>query len=144
MDIEIRHSVEGLLELRHDGRMLRGRFPYGKTAVIADRGKVRKETFSIGAFRYSIQEAKAKRARIDLLEGHSFDRSLANSIDETVEFSEIRNERGGMDLVFEAVLPVEARQPSYKKDMLLKVRAGLAKGISPGFRVPPPLSRSQR
>ena len=137
-ELEIRHAIDGELEIRQDGRRLTGRFPYESQAVISDRLTVRKETFSAGAFAFSLAEAKAKRARIDLLDGHSFDRPLANTIDELVEFSEIRNERGGLDLVFEAILPVEGNQPTYMRDMLLKIRNGLARGISPGFRVAPP------
>ena len=71
-ELELRHFIDGELEIREGGRLLRGVFPYGKTAIISDRLKTRKETFSAGAFRYSLAEAKAKRARIDLLDGHSF------------------------------------------------------------------------
>ena len=136
-ELEIRHAIDGELEIRQRGRHLTGRFPYESVATVNDRLRTRKETFSAGAFQYSIAEAKAKRARIDLLDGHSFDRPLANTLDESVEFSEIRNERGGLDLVFEAILPVEGNQPTYMRDMLLKIRNGLARGISPGFRVAP-------
>ena len=136
-ELEIRHAIDGELEIRQDGRRLIGRFPYGSTATISDRLRTRKETFSAGAFRFSIEEARAKRARIDLLEGHSFNRPLANTLDDSVEFSEIRNERGGLDLVFEATLPVEGLQPQYMRDAVLKIRAGLMTQVSPGFRVPP-------
>ncbi len=136
-ELETRHAIDGELEIRQDGRRLFGRFPYGSTATISDRLRTRKETFSAGAFRFSVEEAKSKRARIDLLEGHSFNRPLANTLDDSVEFSEIRNERGGLDLVFEATLPVEAEQPAYMRDAVLKIRNGLARGLSPGFRVPP-------
>ena len=136
-EMETRHAIDGELEIRQDGRRLIGRFPYNSVATINDRLRTRKETFSTGAFQYSLAEAKAKRARIDLLDGHSFDRPLANTLDESVEFSEIRNERGGLDLVFEAILPVEGNQPTYMRDLLLKIRNGLSRGISPGFRVAP-------
>ena len=136
-ELETRHAIDGELEIRQDGRKLFGRFPYETLATTSDRLRTRKETFSAGAFRFSVEEAKAKRARIDLLEGHSFNRPLGNSLDDSVEFSEIRNERGGLDLVFEATLPVEAEQPAYMRDAVLKIRNGLARGISPGFRVPP-------
>ena len=136
-ELETRHAIDGELEIRQDGRKLFGRFPYETLATTSDRLRTRKETFSAGAFRFSVEEARAKRARIDLLEGHSFNRPLANTLDDSVEFSEIRNERGGLDLVFEATLPVEAEQPAYMRDAVLKIRNGLARGISPGFRVPP-------
>ena len=136
-ELEIRHAISGQLEIREGGRLLRGVFPYNSLAVVSDRLKTRKETFSSGAFQYSIAEATAKRARIDLLDGHSFDKPLANSIDDSVVFSEIPTENGGLSLVFEATLPVEANQPSYMRDLVLKINAGLARGVSPGFRVPP-------
>ena len=52
-------------------------------------------------------------------------------------FSEIPTETGGLQLVFEATLPVQSQQPTYMRDLVLKINAGLARGISPGFRVPP-------
>ena len=104
---------------------------------MSDRLKTRKETFSAGAFQFSIAEAQAKRARIDLLDGHSFDKPLANTIDDSVVFSEIPTENGGLSLVFEATLPVRSQQPTYMQDLILKVQSGLARGVSPGFRVPP-------
>ena len=38
------------LELRQRGRRLSGRFPYGATATVSDRGTVRKERFAKRAF----------------------------------------------------------------------------------------------
>ena len=72
-----------------------------------------------------------------MLDGHSFDKPLANSIDDSVVFSEIPTENGGLSLVFEATLPVPTQQPTYMQDLILKVQSGLARGVSPGFRVPP-------
>ena len=136
-ELELRHFIDGELEIREGGRLLRGVFPYNALATVSDRLKTRKETFSPGAFQYSIAEAQAKRARIDLLDGHSFDKPLANSIDDSVVFSEIPTENGGLSLVFEATLPVPTQQPTYMQDLILKVQSGLARGVSPGFRVPP-------
>ena len=136
-ELELRHFIDGELEIREGGRLLRGVFPYNALATISDRLKTRKETFSPGAFQFSIAEAQAKRARIDLLDGHSFDKPLANSIDDSVVFSEIPTENGGLSLVFEATLPVPTQQPTYMQDLILKVQSGLARGVSPGFRVPP-------
>ena len=138
MELETRHEVDGALELRQDGRTLTGSFPYEGLATINDRTRTRKETFSVGAFRYSIEEAKARRARIDVLQGHSFDRPLGNTLDRQVTFEEIRNERGGVDAVFHVELPVEGDRPMYMQDLITAVRAGLMRGVSPGFRVPPP------
>ena len=38
---------------------------------------------------------------------------------------------------FEVDLPDEARQPSWMRDAVLAVEAGLSVGVSPGFSVPP-------
>ena len=137
MTLEIRHAIDAELEIRQGGRSLFGRFPYERQAVISDRLRTRKETFSAGAFAFSLAEAEAKRARIDLLDGHSFNRPLGNTIDESVEFSERRGAGGGLEIVFEAELPIEANQPLYMQDLIKKINSGLARGISPGFRVPP-------
>ena len=136
-ELELRHFIDGELEIREGGRLLRGLFPYNSLATVSDRLKTRKETFSPGAFQFSIAEAQAKRAQIDLLDGHSFDRPLANTLDDSVVFSEIPTENGGLSLVFEATLPLRSSQPTYMQDLILKVQSGLARGVSPGFRVPP-------
>ena len=136
-ELETRHAIDGELEIRQDGLILTGRFPYEKLATINDRLTTRKETFSAGAFRFSIEEAKARRARIDVLQGHSFDRPLGNTLDGQVTFEEIRNETGGLDAVFHVELPVEGDRPLYMQDMLTALRAGLMRGVSPGFRVAP-------
>ena len=137
MELETRHALDGELEIREGGRTLRGRFPYDSLAVVNDRLKARKETFSAGAFQFSINEAKAKRARIDVLQGHSFNRPLGNTLDGSAVFEEIRNERGGIDAVFTVELPIEANQPMYMRDAVTAIRAGLMSGVSPGFRVAP-------
>ena len=137
MELETRHEVDGSLEIRQDGRILTGRFPYDKLATINDRLTTRKETFSAGAFRFSIEEAKARRARIDVLQGHSFDKPIGNTLDGQVTFEEIRNETGGLDAVFHVELPREGDRPQYMQDMVMALRAGLMRGVSPGFRVAP-------
>ena len=114
-----------------------GRFPYNSLAIVSDRLTTRKETFSAGAFAFSLEEARARRARIDVLQGHDFNRPLGNTLDGNVEFDEIRNENGGLDLVFSLELPREADQPMYMRDAVSAIRAGLMRGISPGFRIPP-------
>ena len=63
--------------------------------------------------------------------GHSYDKPLGSlksgakivSTKEAVEF--------------EVDLPPPGSQPSYMSDLVAMVRAGLAGGVSPGFRVPP-------
>ena len=137
MELETRHEVDGALELREGGRILTGRFPYESQATINDRLTTRKETFSARAFNFSINEAKAGRARIDVLQGHSFDKPLGSTTGGQVTFEEIRNETGGLDAVFHVELPVESERPQYMQDMIMALRAGLMRGVSPGFRVPP-------
>jgi len=137
-ELETRHFFEADLEIRQDGRTIRGRFPYEATAVISDRLRERKETFSSGAFQFSLEQARLKQARIDVLDGHSFDRPLGNTLDDSATFREVLGQERGVDyLAFEVTLPIEARQPSYMRDLLLKIDNGLARGVSPGFRVPP-------
>ena len=80
----------------------------------------------------------AKRAElaarnVDLLSGHSFDRPLASLLAGTLELTDGRD-----GLRFEATLPADDDQPSWMVDTVRAVDAGLARGISPGFRMPPP------
>ena len=137
-ELETRHYIPAELELRQGGRSIRGTFPYESIAVVSDRLSERKETFSAGAFQFSLAEAKAKRARIDVLDGHSFDKPLGNSLDDTATFTEVLGQERGVEaLVFEVQLPLENLRPTYMVDLTKKIDAGLARGVSPGFRVPP-------
>ena len=70
---------------------------------------------------------------VDLLSGHSFDKPLASLIAGSLELTD-----GPDGLRFEATLPPDADQPSWMVDTLRAVDSGLARGISPGFRMPPP------
>lgn len=121
-----------VLEVRQRGsfRVLGGVFRYGGLATISDRGRVRKETFAPRAFRFAIDDPDRE---INLLAGHSFDRSIAS------------RRAGSLTLVdaddalrFEARLPEVEDQPSYLRDLLLGIDGGMVTpGISPGFTVPP-------
>ena len=62
------------LELRQRGRRLSGRFPYGATATISDRGTVRKERFAKRAFSFAIDDPDRT---ISLIRGHDFNVALA-------------------------------------------------------------------
>ena len=55
--METQFSVGGCLEIRQrgGGRLLAGSFPYARTATVRDRGRVRKETFRLGAFSWQIR-----------------------------------------------------------------------------------------
>ena len=117
------------LEIREGGRLLAGRFPYGKMATVADRGKSRKERIESRAFSYAIEDAKRD---INLLSGHQFSMPLASRKAQTLTVVD-----SDEALDFEATLPPEAEQPTWMRDTVLAVRSGLFTGISPGFKVPP-------
>ena len=130
--IEQRAIFEVLdLELRQrgGGRSLRGRFPYDRRATVRDRGRVRKEMFRARAFAFAVED---EAREIHLLSGHSFDRPLASKRGGTLKLED-RDD----GLAFEADLPEEAAQPSWMRDTVMALQAGLVGGISPGFAVPP-------
>ena len=174
--METQWSVDGSLELRQRGgsRLLAGSFPYGRTATVNDRGRVRKETFRLGAFSWQLREfarvthelnaalgeigdeltsrdgdadlekrangservsalrQELERRNIHVLSGHSFDRPLGSLIARNARVTD------GDDAVrFEVDLPDEDRQPSWIRDAVLAVEAGLSVGVSSGFKVPP-------
>ena len=152
------------LEIRAKGdrRTLRGKFPYSPgpgrgMATVADRGRTRKERIAGDAFSWQMREfAKVQaelgkvieesldRARIELLRqelerrnvhilsGHSYDRPLGDLRSGTATVASTKEA-----VEFEVNLPDAADQPSYMRDTVAMIRAGLAGGISPGFRVPP-------
>ena len=120
---------DGELEIRRLGRSrtLRGRFNYGLMATIRDRGRVRKERFEPGAFRYAIEDDS--RA-IDVLVGHDFGKPLASRKAGTLTIRD-----GDKAVEFEAKLPDDP--PSWVIDAERAIAAGLMTGLSPGFTVPP-------
>ena len=143
------------LEVRARGRKLFGTFPYNRTAVVSDRGRVRKERFRSGAFGWQIrafaelqkelgsvigksfEKARAEvlreelaRRNVDLLRGHSFDKPIASMV-----AGGLKLEDSDSALRFEADLPADP--PSWVTDTMKAVEAGLIRGVSPGFRVPP-------
>ena len=65
------------LEIRRSGgmRTLSGRFNYGSTATIRDRGRVRKERFEPRAFRFAIED---ETRQLDVLVGHDFGKPIAS------------------------------------------------------------------
>ena len=174
--METQFSVGGCLEIRQRGagRSLSGSFPYGRTATVRDRGRVRKETFRQGAFSWQLREfarvtselnialgeigdgltsrgdvaeletraneservtalrQERERRNVHILSGHSFDRPLGSLIAGNARVTE-----SDEAVRFEVDLPDEARQPSWVRDAVLAVEAGLSVGVSPGFSVPP-------
>ena len=114
----------GSLELRAEGgeTRLRASFPYGRETNLADG---RAEVIAPRAFGARIGAGED----IHLLFAHDFDRPLAS--------------RGAGSLTLtdtDTALVIEARlagDTTWAADFLAAHRAGLIRGLSPGFRVPP-------
>lgn len=125
----------GLLELRREsngGVRLGGRFPYNSPAVLTDGGRGGrpvKEMIAPGAFDYTIKDPEID---IHFLAGHSFDKPLASKRSGTLTF----RETAGALLITAMITPAIMRA-SYAQDAVAQVEAGLATGLSPGFRLPP-------
>jgi len=125
----------GGLELRRAGDgsvQLSGRFPYGKPAVLSDGGRTgrpKKEVIAPGAFSYRVEMPTED---IHLLVGHSYDHPLASKATNTLSLRDT-----AAALLFTAVITREMQQVSWVADILTAIAAGLAVGISPGFRIPP-------
>ena len=146
--------LDGHLEIRArgSGRVLSGRFPYGRTATVRAGGRVRKERFAANSLAWQVREfeklqaqaAKAvgdvvdealadalERRNTFLLIGHSYDRSLADMISGTLT---VKHTAQAVEL--EAALPDPDKMPSWVRDAVLGVEGGQLRGISPGFQVP--------
>ena len=125
----------GSLELRRSGdgsHRLRGTFPYGKAAVLSDGGRTgrpRKEVIASGAFSYRIENPLED---IHFLVGHDYDHPLASKGTQTLSFRDT-----AAALLFEAVITPAIAETAHGRDALALIGAGLAVGISPGFRIPP-------
>ena len=160
--MEIRAVYDGELELRQSGRRLAGRFPYSqksgdRMATVMDRGRVRKERIAPDAFGWQIREfgklqgelaaaisdsldearlqllrQELERRNVHVLAGHSYDRPMGDMLRSGARVQSTREA-----VEFEIDLPDESNQPTYMRDTVAMVRAGLIGGISPGFRVPP-------
>jgi HK97 family phage prohead protease len=119
------------LEVRQLGNrpIIAGKFPYNSLAVLSDRGTVRKEQIMPGAFSFALGDPKRE---INLLSGHSFDRPLASRSSGTLELKDTER-----FLEFVATIPPGAERATHVVDALAMIGSGLARGISPGFRVPP-------
>ncbi len=126
---------QGGLELRRDrdgSTRLRGRFPYGKPAVLSDGGRTgrpRKEVIAPRAFSHRVEDPDAE---IHLLLGHDFDHPLASKLTNTLDLRDSDDA-----LSFEAVISAAVAETSHGRDALALIGAGLAVGLSPGFRIPP-------
>ena len=69
---------------------------------------------------------------IHLLVGHDYNRPLASKLTGTLTLTDSDDA-----LSFTADVPEEIAQTSYGKDVIAQIGAGLAFGVSPGFRIPP-------
>ncbi len=125
----------GELELRErsDGaRVIRGKFPYNRRAVLTDggnKGRPVKEVFRPQSFTYRLADPLAE---IHLLSGHDYGKPLASKLNGTLTFKDTM-----LALMFEAVITAAVMRTSYANDVLALIAAGLAVGLSPGFRIPP-------
>lgn len=130
----------GGLELRRSdngGARLHGRFPYNKTAVLSDggrNGRPRKERIASRAFSYRINTPSEHggKKEIHLLVGHDYNRPLASVRSGTLQFTETDE-----SLDFDANITPEIADTAHGRDAMALLDAGLAVGISPGFRLPP-------
>lgn len=124
----------GGLEVRR-GRTsttLAGRFPYNSLAVLSDggrRGRPKKERFAPRAFEYRIGRPDED---ITLLVGHDYGKPLASRAAGSLDIVD-----GDDAVTFEADISDSVRNVSHVADVLALIAAGLAIGISPGFRLPP-------
>jgi phage head maturation protease len=124
-ELEVRRSKRG-------GRRLKGRFPYGKRAVLSDGGRTgrpKKEAFAPKALAYRVE---APDKEIHLLVGHDFNHPLASKLTGTMTLVDTPEA-----LTFVANISPEIAATSYGRDVLAQIDSGLAYGISPGFRIPP-------
>lgn len=124
----------GGLELRREGgaTRLRGRFPYGKPAVLSDGGRTgrpRKEVIAPRAFAYRVDRPEED---IHFLVGHSYDRPIASRGAGTLNLRDTEEA-----LLLEILIADELREVGYVRDFLGGFSAGLILGLSPGFRIPP-------
>jgi uncharacterized protein len=128
-------ASDGGLELRatgDGGARLSGSFPYNRPAVLSDGGRTgrpRKEVIAPRAFAWRVERPEED---IHLLLGHSFDKPLASRAAGTFKLRDTDEA-----LTFEAIVTPEIAATSHGRDALALVAAGLAGGISPGFRLPP-------
>ena len=150
------------LEIRARGRRLGGRFRYSrgsgdKMATVSDRGRTRKERIAGDAFGWqlrafeqlqaeyagiankALERARAEllrqemeRRNVHILSGHSFDKPLGDMRSGSAKITST-NEA----IEFEVDLPADDEMPTYMRDTVSMIRAGLVGGISPGFKVPP-------
>lgn len=125
----------GGLELRREdngGVRLRGRFPYMAETILAPG---RAERIAARAFAARIDAG----GDIHLLAGHDYDKPLASREAGTLTLRD-----GDAALEIEALVTPALAQATWARDFLAAHAAGLVRGLSPGFRVPPGGERIER
>ena len=117
----------GHLEVRArgSGRVLSGRFPYGRTATVRAGGRVRKERFAPGALAWQVVEFEKLQAQAAKAVGKAVDAALEDALERRNTFLLVGHsyDRSLADM-------------SWVRDAVLAVEAGQLRGISPGFQVP--------
>lgn len=120
----------GALELRQGGdgsRTIAGRFPYRSATVLGAGPQPRREVFANRAFSPRIDAGE----NVHLLFGHDYNRPLASRAAGTLTLTDSDDA-----LIFEARIAPEIANTTHGRDVLAMIGAGLAPGVSPGFRVP--------
>jgi HK97 family phage prohead protease len=123
--LELRRQADGSTRLA-------GRFPYNRLAVLSDggrNGRPRKEQFAPRAFGFRVDQPSEE---IHLLVGHDFAKPLASRGAGTLRLTD-----SDEALTFEATISQAIAETSFGRDALALIAAGLAVGLSPGFRLPP-------
>lgn len=123
--------ASGALELRQEngGVRVSGRFPYATETELA-RGRF--ERIEARAFAERIEAG----ADVHFLSGHDYEKPLASRAAGTLEIQDTPEA-----LEFEARL---SDGTSWARDFLEAHKAGLVRGLSPGFRVPAGGERIER
>jgi HK97 family phage prohead protease len=124
-DLEVRRARDGSTRLS-------GSFPYGRAAVLSDggrSGRPRKEIIAPHAFSFRVNDPSKE---IHLLLGHDFGQPLASKMTGTLQLKDTTEA-----LRVAATISPAIADTSFGSDALAMIGAGLAFGISPGFRLPP-------
>ncbi|MEM1149845.1 MAG: HK97 family phage prohead protease [Pseudomonadota bacterium] len=123
----------GSLELRSEGgtTRLRATFPYGQETILAPAvgmGRERREVVAPRAFSGRLERG----GDVHFLASHDFNKPLASRSAGTLVVMET-----DAALTVDATITPEMAEVSYVRDFLNAHAAGLVRGLSPGFRVPP-------
>ena len=152
---------DGALEIRARGgrSVLRGSFPYNRTATVRSAGRTRKERFAAGSMSWQVREfqklqgqmAETIKSSVDearkqllieqledalekrntfLLVGHDYNRTIAD-----MKTGSLGVKHTSKAVELEATLPPLDEMPSWVRDAVLAVRGGQLRGVSPGFQV---------